>query len=57
MSTPKGGKRDKLSRGCGKVLTRYRGPGTQRATEGTRWVLVSKSLTLPSVPPRAGEVI
>ena len=38
--------------GVAVVRKRYRGPGMQRAQEGT-WVgLVSKSLTLPPAPPR-----
>ena len=39
------------------VRKSYRGSGMQRALKEHGWVLISKSLTLPSAPPRAEEVI
>ena len=40
------------------VRKRYCGPETQRGHKKEHgWVLVSKSLTIPPAPPRAGEVI
>ena len=46
---------EKVLQGCGSThldLTRYGSPGTQRATDRTGWVLVSKGPALPSAQER-----